>query len=92
MRPYIGKKNIFSEKSLIIIDEVGGLKWLIYEPPILTSVWLPVVGCSKSALALKATSNTEVHLALNFNVATVYISRGGVLLVTPSISTSKICI
>jgi len=36
--------DIFSEKSITVIDEVGGLKWLIYGPPTLqcyTMLWTP---------------------------------------------------
>jgi len=37
----LGMSNIFSEKSNIVIDYVGGLIWSIYEPPplIRISVW-----------------------------------------------------
>jgi len=28
--PYLGMSDIFFEKSTIVIDEVGGLKWLVY--------------------------------------------------------------
>jgi len=33
--PYLGMSNIFFEKSTTVVDEVGGLKWLIYGPPTL---------------------------------------------------------